>query len=206
MTEPTSNFTAQQAAVLLTCYGFDLTGYSARTLIYQWLKQYQAKWIHLAVVEALYQGRYKAISVEQILSLWLRRGQPNFHFSHEFERLICDNLPQKPTQSSYSLPNALPERQFPAENFYQSSRTPIFETVAPPPLLVAEDSLPPAESASPEAEPAAGEVLSAQAETAAQEAENRPSIHEFTPLLDHSELYSKLRAVVHQTWESISEE
>lgn len=86
--------TADFAVALLIHYSFDLGGYTASQLIEGWLKNYSATWVRSAVVEALYQGRYKAISVEQILAFWQRRGLALYHFNHEFERLICSNLPQ----------------------------------------------------------------------------------------------------------------
>jgi hypothetical protein len=82
------------AVELLSHYGFELRGYSAAELVECWLQDYPAQWIRLAVIEALYQGRYKAISVEQILAVWGRREQPIYRFNHEFERLICRKLPQ----------------------------------------------------------------------------------------------------------------
>ncbi|GAA6618965.1 hypothetical protein [Scytonema sp. NUACC26] len=94
-------FTAKQpetsadlAVALLIHYSFDLSGYSAIELIELWQKQYPGNWLHLAAIEALYQGRYKAISVQQILTCWQRRGQAIFHFNMEFERLICSKFPQ----------------------------------------------------------------------------------------------------------------
>ncbi|BAZ14964.1 hypothetical protein NIES4071_68340 [Calothrix sp. NIES-4071] len=92
---------------LLTHYSFDLGGYKANELIARWQIQFPLHWLHLAAVEALYQGRYKAVSVEQILTIWLRRGQPSFHFNMEFERLICSKFPQSLTTSTPTLP-ALP--------------------------------------------------------------------------------------------------
>ncbi len=83
---------ADLAEALLIRYSFDLGGYSAGELINHWLNDYPAKWVALAVIEALYQGRYKAISVEQILAFWHRRGQALYHFNYEFERLICSNF------------------------------------------------------------------------------------------------------------------
>lgn len=83
---------ADLAEALLIRYSFDLGGYSAGELINHWLKDYPAKWVALAVIEALYQGRYKAISVEQILAFWHRRGQALYHFNYEFERLVCSNF------------------------------------------------------------------------------------------------------------------
>jgi hypothetical protein len=92
MTEVTA-ISAQTASLLLH-YGFDLGGKKAEKLANQWLIEYPGYWLRLAVVEALYQGRYKAVSVEQILSMWQRLGQPLYHFNGEFERLVCGNFPQ----------------------------------------------------------------------------------------------------------------
>lgn len=89
-----SNKNADLAAALLIHYSFDLGSYSASELIDLWLKDFSARWVCSAVIESLYQGRYKAISVEQILSFWQRRGIASYHFNHEFERLVCGNLPQ----------------------------------------------------------------------------------------------------------------
>ncbi|MEB3308953.1 MAG: hypothetical protein VKJ02_01835 [Snowella sp.] len=94
MSQSSNDIQAIETSTLLTCYGFDLRGFTPLGLINDWLKTYPLQWIRWAVVEALYQGRYKAISVEQLLNFWLRRGQPSFHFNSEFERLISHNLPK----------------------------------------------------------------------------------------------------------------
>jgi hypothetical protein len=86
------NSTADSAVALLLHYIFDLGGYNARELVERWLRFYPANWVRLAAIEALYQGRYKAVSVEQILSIWQRRGQIQPHFNCEFERLVCGNI------------------------------------------------------------------------------------------------------------------
>ncbi|MBD2437614.1 hypothetical protein [Nostoc sp. FACHB-110] len=85
---------AELAAALLVHYSFDLSGYTAIELVNRWQNQYPLDWLHLAVIEALYQGRYKAISVQQILAFWQRRGQAIYHFNMEFERLICSKFPE----------------------------------------------------------------------------------------------------------------
>lgn len=82
------------AAALLNHYSFDLGDYSSEQMIDRWAENYEYYWIYLAVIEALYQGRYKSISVTQILSIWQRRGKPIYHFNLEFEQLISRNLPQ----------------------------------------------------------------------------------------------------------------
>ena len=63
------------AEALLTKYDFDLGSETSKQLIARWENNYQLEWLCLAVIEALYLGRYKAISVQQILILWKRRGQ-----------------------------------------------------------------------------------------------------------------------------------
>lgn len=94
MEKSTIDSTIAYAVALLGHYGFELRGYTAQELVELWLGKYPANWVRLGVIEALYQGRYKAISVEQILAVWLRRGQPIYRFNHEFERLISRKLPQ----------------------------------------------------------------------------------------------------------------
>ncbi len=105
-----SNVTNNLAVSLLTHYSFDLGGYSASELVKRWENQYPSNWVHLAIIEALYQGRYKAVSAQQILTLWLRRNHPSYHFNMEFERLICNKLPEdlKWNNSLPPLPPALP--------------------------------------------------------------------------------------------------
>lgn len=125
---------AELTVNLLVHYSFDLNGYSASELINRWRSDYPVNWLHIAVIEALYQGRYKAISVQQILNFWLRRGQVIYHFNMEFERLICSKFPEKLTKIS---PPVLPLIQSPvpiepaknhhllpaqAKNYYQESQ------------------------------------------------------------------------------------
>ncbi len=94
MTELTPDLSLAQAHSLINSYDFDLGNESAEQLLQQWLDIYHASWIRLATIEALYLGRYKAISIEHILNVWLRIGTPNTHFNYEFERLICRKLPK----------------------------------------------------------------------------------------------------------------
>lgn len=90
MTEVTA--ISNQARALLIHYDFELGGETAEKLVEKWIKLYPAFWLRLAIVESLYQGRYKAISVEHILNFWQRREEPIFHFNPEFARLICSNF------------------------------------------------------------------------------------------------------------------
>jgi hypothetical protein len=82
------------AADLLRYYNFELETCAIDQQIAAWLTEYSAKWIQQAVVEALYQGRYKVISVRQILALWQRRSQPVNRFTGDFERLVCNKIPR----------------------------------------------------------------------------------------------------------------
>ncbi|WP_164920637.1 hypothetical protein [Thermosynechococcus vestitus] len=98
-----NNAAIQAADRLLRQYGFDLDGSSVEVILDRWLRHFPPRWIRLALIEALYLGRYKAISVEQILELWQRREQPIYHFNSEFEAIICQSLP-------LSVPEAPPSR------------------------------------------------------------------------------------------------
>jgi hypothetical protein len=227
MLEPANSLIVSQIAILLTCYGFELRGYTIPDLIEQWLQQYQVRWIRLAVVEALYQGRYKTISVEQILKLWLRRGQPTYHFTHDFERLICQKLPRDLAIASRSVGETLDEaRSFvmPNQNLAQLSERSLLGAIDPEILpdlsvLSAPETLPAAEiNARLEAQlesvtdfeqltleavtqtnlATAFSTPVFQEDTASWIEASKRSIHQFIPVSDNSELYAKLRAVVKQ--------
>lgn len=97
---------------LLRYYKFALDGQSAPDVLQQWAKDYPVEWIHLAIVEALYQGRYKAVSVEQILTMWHRRQQAQPHFDPDFAQMIRQRLPKnfkRPEPESKSPIAALAE-------------------------------------------------------------------------------------------------
>jgi hypothetical protein len=103
MTEPLNDPVVWMAADLLDRYGFERGAFSAEQLIGYWLRSYSAEWIRSAVLEALYQGRYKSVSVGQILAIWKRRGQPLYHYSFEFERMICGTLARIPTANALTV-------------------------------------------------------------------------------------------------------
>jgi hypothetical protein len=79
------------AIALLQHYSFDLGGYTIRDLTRAWA-DFRPEWVRQAVIEALFQGRYKAVSVTQILYLWERKGEPSYRHNHEFERLVCGDV------------------------------------------------------------------------------------------------------------------
>ncbi len=82
----------RQTILLIKYYSFDLRGYKLQELIVKWTKIYPHNWLPLGVTEAIYQGRLKAISVEQILNIWLKKGEINQSFNYEFCRLIKPNI------------------------------------------------------------------------------------------------------------------
>ena len=111
MTEPTENPVLSDSAALLVGYGFDLGTFAVDDLMLYWSSHYPLHWLRAAILEALHQGRYKAISVGQILVIWRRRGQPLPHYSYEFERAVCDRFPPSrigstPLSTAPSTPDA----------------------------------------------------------------------------------------------------
>ncbi len=193
MTELRSTETAiaRQAVSLLSHYGFDLRGYTPKELASQWLTVYHEHWVRLAIIEALYLGRYKSISIEQILMFWARRQHPIFHFNHEFERLICRKLPRHLSNISATteadlefeatnLNWSLPDPDYPWDNpLIQQHKLPredLTEDYAPISLSREEQSNPPSN----------------------HELASEPSIHRFNPPPDGSEFYQKLKAVAQQ--------
>jgi hypothetical protein len=75
------------AAALLQTY-CQLAQPEAEALVISWSQGYPSEWVYPAVIEALYQGRYKPVSVEQLLRFWQRRGRSLPRFSGEFESLV----------------------------------------------------------------------------------------------------------------------
>lgn len=211
-----------QTVVLITSYSFDLQGHTLEGLISKWLKNYHSTWIRLATIEALYLGRYKAISVEQIMGVWERLGEPKIHFGGEFERLICRKLPRhliveqnsnqkgKNQIETHSLRNSItlpPVRE-------SEKKEPIVETSLPPTFnsseainpqsesqAVIEYNSSPSEDESPDLPtpneiPHAQELIPAATLNIEIAPTNSPkSIEGFTPIPDMSSLYHKLKAI-----------
>lgn len=208
MNEPTQEPAAAYAIALLSHYGFERGGYAAEELVARWLESYQGNWVRLAVIEALYQGRYKAVSVEQILAVWARREQPIYRFNHEFERLICRKLPQNLAEFS---------EETETHRHQEASLPP--QPVWAPPLVEDKPSLPQAieQEETPPALQKEGDILAQapippdqrlvemmhQASTAytadwSRGEGNKQPIDRFTPPPDTSEFYLKLKAVAQQ--------
>ncbi len=97
---------------LLTYYSFDADRYPQSPtkvkVLDHWLRTYPESWVHLALIESLYQGRYKVFCVEQLLAHWNRRGHPVYHFNHEFEDLVCHDVPRNMAQTGMSVKQVVP--------------------------------------------------------------------------------------------------
>lgn len=118
---------------LLLQYGFDLAGDDSEALFDQWLRVYPPRWIRLAIIEALYQGRYKAISVEQLLVFWLRRGEAQTHFNSEFEAMICRNLPRDLSTPDLEMAEPIPTQAWSKPNLNQQSSSELTPNPEPRP-------------------------------------------------------------------------
>ena len=218
MRESTTDSAVAYAVALLSHYKFELRGYPAEELVNLWLEKYQSNWVRLGVIEALYQGRYKAISVEQILAVWARRGQPIYRFTHEFERLISRKLPQsltaplntKSTDLSYEdillpplTPSSFdtPEQSDRHETMVQDETPTTLQTAGPPATTALEEDLTEIPVESDELLP---EALTNASSQPAYDADwsrcevSKPPIDQFTPPPDSSGFYLKLKAVVQQ--------
>ncbi|WP_267383718.1 hypothetical protein [Cyanobacterium sp. uoEpiScrs1] len=191
-------------AVLLDCYGFDLQERSPVEYIDYWLASCSRYWIRLAIIEALYQGRYKAVSVDHILRLWKRRGQPTFHFPHEFERLICRgvflNRENVAKVESQSLITKFQE----TKKVNQSDKKDIQHKLLKKSNSLAMHKLTQF-SQKTELSPPNIDFNDGTLENKLQVDElvqlnikSKRSIHQFIPHSDSSQLYSKLKAAVYQ--------
>jgi hypothetical protein len=128
---------------LLTYYNLERERYprplTKSQVLSHWLRSYPESWVRLALIESLYQGRYKTFSVEQLLALWGRRGQPTYHFGYDFESLVCHNIPrqvkelpsaqQKPSQEKQLPP---PTVNAPAGQTVEKSSKPETPTISLP--------------------------------------------------------------------------
>ncbi|MDJ0687286.1 MAG: hypothetical protein QNJ41_02135 [Xenococcaceae cyanobacterium MO_188.B32] len=198
-----------QTVELMNSYGLDLHGYTIEEIISHWLNTYHANWIRLAIIEALYLGRYKAISVEQILSVWARVGNPNPHFSHEFERLICRKLPRNSTElpDNTSVTSSLEEKileekiaalgknkSIASESFPLQAQTQIDNNT--------ENSHKDTTKSAPESiDSTPSNLERPQQKNRSRPSPEKPPIHEFTPLPDVSAFYNKLKSLAEEKLE-----
>jgi len=107
MTDSTAESIFTTTTGLLTYYCYVVENQGQDALLDCWLGDYSLEWVRLALIESLYRGRYKTISVGGLLADWKRKGQPIYHFNREFEALICHKFPQikfKQEETSFDQP------------------------------------------------------------------------------------------------------
>lgn len=199
---------------LLGYYKFALEGRSIGQVLQQWAIDYPVEWIRSAIVEALYQGRYKLVSVEQILQIWQRRGQVKLHFDPEFEQMIRKRLPQnlasKPMPSASAVSalaaeiqaNAhLHRPQWPATESTKLNELTQFIQTRRSPTVGVDAVIDHAEATLDRAATAAKQQL-AHDSAESGEASSNPTvapankgIEQFTPTIDDSELIDRLKSV-----------
>ena len=111
------------AAAFLNQYGFDLGGRSPQEWLVEWQRAFPQTWVASALVEALYRGRYKAVSVQQLLVMWQTRGTPCMGFGLDFGRKVwpegVDSLQSGLEQGSTS---AVTLRSYAFESFESTER------------------------------------------------------------------------------------
>ena len=95
-----SDFQQNFIKIAIEIYGLELDPDRVDVIVATWLKKYDPDWILKAIVESLYRGRYKIVSVENILKDWQRLGNPRYKFTPEYEREILEKIPQVPTLAS----------------------------------------------------------------------------------------------------------
>lgn len=97
-----------ETMALLQHYGFDLGGQETTTILEQWQQSYPVEWLRSATLEALYRGRYKTVSVAEILRQWQKKGEAQTNFDPDFETLICSKLEQSATPPAALSPDISP--------------------------------------------------------------------------------------------------
>jgi len=194
------------ASDLLRYYDFELGGFTVEHLIERWSKAYSSDWILLAVVEALYQGRYKAVSVDQLLLLWQRREQPLTHFNREFELLVSQRLPRKlfDTEASPEAEETFTTR---GQQFFSNLQSLTEEIMATPPTPTPfdwknklEQRFTPARSP---VQPAPPQPTPPYRPNWLAYAEHKEPIQQFTPQIDPSDFHAKLKAVAGSEFNSL---
>lgn len=214
MTELARDAVAANVAELMIRYSFDLEGYAIEQWVNQWLDRYPAEWLHSAVIEALYQGRYKAISVWQLLDLWWRRGQPLRHFNRDFERMVSGQTLQLlfPESASAQSLIAVSQPQLVSVangnrssknggQYWETRREPTkpatsTESASRSDLILPTQTIRPAQPASIQPfKPSEQFKLTLPGEIYRTRSNAQPPIQQFTPTPDLSDFHEKLKTM-----------
>jgi hypothetical protein len=133
-TESAPRIALAAAVALLVHYFSHVDESEAWTQVLIWAGRYSPDWVRLAVVEALYQGRYKLISVEQILTIWQRRGKALCHFNREFEAIIA--VPLSPELQTQLQTIESPEEHSLGSDLKSDLKTEPTPTIGPVPIAL----------------------------------------------------------------------
>jgi hypothetical protein len=102
---------------LLQFYNFDLGDRLLAEISQAW-SNYDLSWLRSAITESMYRGRYKVISIEQIMESWQRKQEIFCKFDREFETLVWKNF--SPDQSEHHQTKILNNSVF-SSNFPTNS-------------------------------------------------------------------------------------
>jgi hypothetical protein len=103
-----SQFQQEFVTTAIEHYGLELEDDRVDTVILMWFQTYDPAWVVKALVEALYRGRYKVKSVDNILRDWQRRGSPFYKFTPDYEREILHSLRLNIDSPVTLLPSVIP--------------------------------------------------------------------------------------------------
>jgi hypothetical protein len=103
-----SQFQQEFVTTAIEHYGLELERDRVDTVVLTWFETYDPAWVVKALVEALYRGRYKVKSVDNILRDWQRRGSPFYKFTPDYEREILYSLRIRTDNTVTLLPSAIP--------------------------------------------------------------------------------------------------
>jgi hypothetical protein len=103
-----SQFQQEFVTTVIEHYGLELEDERVETVVSIWFQTYDPAWVVKALVEALYRGRYKVKSVDNILRDWQRRGAPLYRFTPNYEREILHSLRLNPEQPATIVHLATP--------------------------------------------------------------------------------------------------
>ncbi len=103
-----SQFQQEFVTTAIEHYGLELDEQRVDTVVLTWFQTYDPAWVVKALVEALYRGRYKIKSVDNILRDWQRRGSPFYKFTPDYEREILQSLRLGTDSPVTLLPSAIP--------------------------------------------------------------------------------------------------
>ena len=176
------------ALALLSYYRFEFGECTPARTISDWLDKFPANWVRLAIVEALYQGRYKAVSVTQILAAWQRRDQPYPHFNYEFESLVCRHV-QMPVRATEVDRDSAPERP----------DTPHPETAEVDAGTESEEHLIYEDELAEERPPSDSLEANGQSEEETQPGKIPIEIDRFSPTVDGSGFYIRLKTIAEKS-------